>query len=293
MKKPRSLCVHSGLFHADELVAAALLVYFDKVDRNRIVRSRTEQAIAASEYVCDVGGVYLPEEKRFDHHQSDFLGDLSSAGMVLHFLKSEESSHAEFCDYLYSTFIYGVDRIDTGLDSPIPGYTDFSSLISTYVPPDHSTCDEEMDACFHEALTFVLGFIERLKRKFEYVKSCRREVWDVMEQSDELLLFDRSLSWQDAFFNWGKEHPGKLIVMPAAGGKWKLRAIPPTKEDPMNQRLSLPKKWAGLMGEELSKVCGIEGAIFAHKGQFIAIFDSKEGALKAAEMTLRGDDATD
>ena len=81
----RSLAVHDGSFHADEVSACGLLLAFGLVDRDKIVRSRDSAVLAACEYVCDVGGVYDPARKLFDHHQVTYQGPLSSAGMVLAF----------------------------------------------------------------------------------------------------------------------------------------------------------------------------------------------------------------
>jgi uncharacterized UPF0160 family protein len=44
--------------------------------------------------------------------------------------------------------------------------------------------------------------------------------------------------------------------------------------------------WAGLTGQDLSEVAGIEGAVFCHRGLFIAGNTSKEGAVKMAQKAL-------
>ncbi len=86
--KSRYLGTHDGSFHADEVTACALLLAFDLVDRNKIIRTRDLAVIDTCEYVCDVGGIYEPEAKRFDHHQVGYQGELASAGMVLLYLKT-------------------------------------------------------------------------------------------------------------------------------------------------------------------------------------------------------------
>lgn len=85
----RSVGVHDGSFHADEVTACALLLVFDLVDRDKIFRTRDYRALDTCEYVCDVGGIYDPQMKRFDHHQSSYHGVLSSAGMVLLYLRDQ------------------------------------------------------------------------------------------------------------------------------------------------------------------------------------------------------------
>jgi len=82
----KSVGIHDGSFHADEVTACALLLLFDLIHKDKIFRTREEDILAKCEYVCDVGGIYDPKKKRFDHHQSDYVGELSSAGMVLQYL---------------------------------------------------------------------------------------------------------------------------------------------------------------------------------------------------------------
>ena len=77
------------------------------------------------------------------------------------------------------------------------------------------------------------------------------------------------------------------MIMPT-GKHWKLRGIPPSYEKRMEVRFPLPEKWAGLEGAPLKKVSGIPGAIFCHKGQFISIWETKEDAMQALEITLKG-----
>ena len=75
MIKKRSFGTHDGSFHADEVSACALLLLFKRIDRDKIVRSRDPLLLAQCEYVCDVGGVYDPHIKRFDHHQLAYEGE--------------------------------------------------------------------------------------------------------------------------------------------------------------------------------------------------------------------------
>ena len=51
-----------------------------------INRTRDENIIEAADIVFDVGGIYDPTNGRFDHHQNEYSGPLSSAGMMLQWL---------------------------------------------------------------------------------------------------------------------------------------------------------------------------------------------------------------
>ena len=79
---------HSGKFHADDVLAWALLLEFYNPDLE-LVRTRDAQRIKEADIVFDVGGIFDPQQKRFDHHQSSYTGPLSSAGMVLEWLFQE------------------------------------------------------------------------------------------------------------------------------------------------------------------------------------------------------------
>ena len=108
-----------------------------------------------------------------------------------------------------------------------------------------------------------------------------------MQEGRDYLVFDKSLPWMDSFFELGGEdHPALFIVMPA-GEHWKLRGIPPSMRKRMQVRQPLPKRWAGLLENELKKVSGVPGAIFCHKGRFISVWQTKEDVMKALEYVLK------
>ena len=53
-----------------------------------------------------------------------------------------------------------------------------------------------------------------------------------------------------------------------------------------NNRKNFPQDWAGLRDEELQKVTQVSDAIFCHRGLFLAVAKSKEGAIALAEKAL-------
>ena len=155
-----SLGVHDGTFHADEVTACALLILFDKIDEKKIVRTRDLEVLAKCNYVCDVGGVYDPAKKRFDHHQSDYTGSLSSAGMVLEYLHAEGVLDHPTHAFLKNHLVDGVDSIDNGAYTPPSGLCTFSSVVSEFMPIDHEASREDHDAAFFKALQFVKRHIQ-------------------------------------------------------------------------------------------------------------------------------------
>lgn len=285
---PYSFGTHDGTFHADEVTACGLLILFDLIDKAKIVRSRDPAKLASCEYVCDVGGIYNPKIKRFDHHQSDYQGDLSSAGMICLYLKEEGIIDDATYHFFNRSLILGIDAHDNGRAVQEMGVCTFSHVISNFVPAIYDAPSEMQNEAFSHALDFVVGHLRRLLERYRYIHSCRQKVAELMLQNQRYLLFDTAMPWLESFFDLGGEkHPAQFVVMPS-GGHWKLRGIPPTLEERMKVRVPLPAKWAGLLEDDLKKVSGIRGAVFCHKGRFVSVWETKEDALKALEYVLAG-----
>jgi uncharacterized UPF0160 family protein len=283
---PRSFGSHSGGFHADEVTACALLLYFQVIDQDKIIRTRDERRLDCCDFVCDVGGEYDPKRRRFDHHQVEYKGGLSSAGMILAYLKEEKIISHQVFDYLNRSLITGIDQVDNGVVAPIYGHCNFSQVIANFGCIVYDATEREEEEAFNEALDFVLGHLDRLIRRYEYMEKCGKVVIDLMKQMNECLVFDRAMPWMEVFFeNGGEAHGAEFVIMPS-GGQWKLRGIPPSYDRRMEVRKALPKDWAGLLGEDLVKKTGISGAVFCHKGRFISIWKTKEDAIRALKYTL-------
>jgi uncharacterized UPF0160 family protein len=282
----RSFGTHDGQFHSDEVTACAFLLMFDLIDEDQIVRTRDAEKLRKCEFVCDVGGEYDPSQKLFDHHQAKYDGHLSSAGMILLYLKDQGVINQCEYNYFNDYFVYGVDAHDNGRD-PLPiGFASYSDVVGNYVPIPYEVPPAAMDEAFFQALHFAVGHISRLWERYHYAQSCREIVAKAMKNSKEYIIFEKSIPWMDLFFELGGEkHPAQFVVIPS-GGHWNLRGIPPTLEDRLNVRMPLPEEWAGLLNEDLKKATGILGAIFCHKGRFISVWETKEDALAALEYVM-------
>ncbi|MDR2539060.1 MAG: MYG1 family protein [Chlamydiales bacterium] len=280
----KSIGIHNGAFHADEVTACALLVLFDLADETQIIRTRNLQKLALCEYVCDVGGVYDPSSKRFDHHQIDYKGELSSAGMVLLYLLDQKKLDRATYDFLNSSLIAGVDAHDNGRITPEFGVCNFSQIISNFVPVVYDA--HIQDLAFYKAFTFVKEHLKRLLERFCYIQTCREKVAHAMTLNQKYLFFEEAMPWMESFFELGGEkYPALFVIMPSLG-HWKLRGIPPCMEKRMQVRLPFPEEWAGLLEEEFKKISSISGAIFCHKERFISVWKTKEDAFKALEYML-------
>ena len=285
-KIPRSFGTHDGTFHADEVTACALLLLFDLIDKDKIVRTRDTDKLNKCEFVCDVGGIYDSKRKLFDHHQADYKGLFSSAGMVLQYLKDIEILKPNEYQFFNDSLIIGVDAVDNGRESQRPGYCSYSDVITNFTPIQYDPDPEDEKKAFSVAFDFALVHLHRLWDRYHYVQSCRQIVADAMARDKDCLMFDRGIPWKELFFELGGvNHPARFVIM-SSGNHWNLRCIPPSFEDLMNVRVPLPEEWAGLCDKELKNVTGIPGAVFCHKGRFISVWETKEDAIKAMRYTI-------
>lgn len=285
-KVPRSVGTHDGTFHADEVTACALLEFFNLIDHDKIKRTRSMDDLKLCEYVCDVGGIYDSSQKRFDHHQAEYKGPLSSAGMILEYLRSTGVIKQKEFDFINNSLVRGVDAHDNGKDPQIPGFCTFSQVVSNFTPIQYDAPPEMQDAAFLDAESFAVGHIRRLWQRYQYNHSCREIVASAMAEYRDCLIFEKAIPWMDAFFELdGDRHPARFVIMPS-GKCWKLRGIPPTSDDKMKVRQPLPEDWAGHLDEDLQKITGIQGALFCHKGRFISVWKTKEDAMLALDKVL-------
>lgn len=284
---PHSFGTHDGTFHADEVTACALLVVIGLVDKNQVFRTRRQEILEKCEFVCDVGGIYDPKTKHFDHHQSTYTGDMSSAGMVLRYLKDVGLLDIAEYDFINRSLILGVDAHDNGKAAQIKGYCTFSNVVSNFAPITYDASPEMQTAAFHEAVNFAIGHLQRLRERYHYARSCREIVLKSMQACKECLIFDEGLPWLESFFELGGEqHPALFVIMPS-GPHWKLRGVPPSFEERMSVRIPLPAAWAGLLEDDLQRISGIPGAVFCHKERFISVWKTREDALSALEYVLQ------
>jgi uncharacterized UPF0160 family protein len=233
-----------------------------------------------------VGGEYEPKKKRFDHHQVEYQGDLSSAGMIWLELFRQGIIDEPTYDFVNRSMMMGIDAHDNGRAQLQEGVATFSHIIANFVPPMYDSPPEVMNAAFMSAVDFVTGHVRRLLERNRYIKKCQEKVAEAMKPQKKYLFFDEAMPWQENFFELGGiDHPALFVIMPSQG-QWKLRGIPPDLEHRMQVRMPLPEEWAGLRDEKLQEISGIKGAVFCHKGRFISVWKTKEDVFKALEHIL-------
>mmetsp|Transcript_44643 Transcript_44643/g.104009 ORF Transcript_44643/g.104009 Transcript_44643/m.104009 type:complete len:367 (-) Transcript_44643:43-1143(-) len=325
-KKPESLgsfiCTHHGTFHADEVMACAMLKCLDDFHSLPVLRSRDADEIDKATIVVDVGGTYEPEKQRFDHHQKTFTETyseayegikLSSAGLVFkHFGESvvealcgplDSKSQAAIIAKTYDTLVRELDALDNGVQvADEPRYrfvTHLGARIGRLNPSwqDENTPEAE-NSRFKEALLVAAKELCDIVCGYAIHWLPARSLVDealagrsAIHDSGEVMLLARFCPWQDHLFDLEEEEEAnrtplvKYVLFQDSRGSWRIQAAPKVRGS-FDLRLRLPQAWCGLRDEELSKASGIEGCIFVHANGFIGGNATEKGAREMAAKAL-------
>ena len=280
---PIDVATHSGSFHADDVLAFALIrVFLDPAAT--LVRTRDLDRIREADVAIDVGGEFDPERRRFDHHQASYDGLRSSAGMVLDWLEATRGVSADIADALRAELVEHVDAVDNGRISPTFGVPCFSTLVGTYNNTAGSS--EEFRTQFLAAAEMAEGVVRGICAGIEQIAAALEAVHRGMDEAVEaglaVIELDDYYVWKPAYFEkGGVEHPTDFVLFPAEGD-WRVVAIPP-EPGSFDKKRPFPAEWAGLVDAELEEVVGVNGARFCHKNRFIAVFGTRDAAITALE----------
>ncbi len=278
---PLVVGTHSGGFHADDVLAVAMLREFVDAEAT-IVRSRELDRLARCDVVVDVGGEFDTARRRFDHHQTDYEGPRSSAGMVLDWLEQETAVDTALAATLRAELVDYVDDVDNGRRTPDRGVPCFASMVGSLT---HDADDgDDFDGRFADAVAFAQRYVRGIAAGLRARQHARNAVLACMQRAADAgrhtIELTEYVPWKETYFAaGGREHPTEFVLLPAEDA-WRIIAIPPEPGSFANKR-SLPAEWAGLTDAALEQVTGIPGARFCHKNRFIAVFATRDGAVRA------------
>lgn len=296
---------HNGPFHADDAMAAAIVrMGQDPRDTMEIVRTRDYSVLAGCDVVADVGGVYNPEARRYDHHQRTFTDvresgiKYSSAGLLWKHEGLQAigrwcsgANRAEQLDILRKVddqMIAAICAADNGQrlheSKGLAQYLTISGMVSQMNP----TWDESgvnADASFDVAVDLCLDVLHRMVKNVwaevkaaGYVRRCLNTPWGFSDMPYErrVLLMTRYAPWQATVC--AEESPPLYVIFPSTDGTWMVQATPES-EHSFACRKPLPEAWAGLRDEELQTLTGVNEAVFCHIGRFICGAKTLTGAI--------------
>ncbi|NLL29826.1 MAG: MYG1 family protein [Clostridiales bacterium] len=289
-KEFKRIGTHNGKFHADEVIATAILKELFDVE---LTRTRDEEILKNLDIVYDVGG------GRFDHHglnkrYRENGTPYAACGLIweefgkklLKFKRdslSEEEIQSIF-DYIDRSIIEGADALDNGvwIDKTEIPLLHISAIIEKFNPLWNSNKDE--NEAFNEVVEFVRVILNNaIEHKFSVLDAKDHVIRAYKKRNiPQLLVLDRYCPYSSSLREIDIKEEVLYVIYPREDS-YALQSI--RDEDKIDKK-KLPKAWAGLRNEELAAVTGVEDAIFCHTGRFIAITKSKEGIIKLAKIAL-------
>lgn len=291
-KKPKLLVTHNGTFHADDVFATAVLSILYK-GNVKVFRTRDTEIIKKGDIVYDVGGEYIEEKDRFDHHQIGGAGKRANGipyaafGLVWKKYGSQVCGDAVVAEKIDQKLVQPIDANDNGMDlftetgTVIP-YT-FQSVVFAFRPSFQE--GDTYDAAFMELVSFAKKILEREIIKVRAMLVAETYIEKAYQSSTDkrLIILDEKYPWEEIATKYADS---LFVIAPRIDGKWKVEGIF-VKAGSLERRRYLPEAWAGLRDEALQKATGVPDAVFCHNGLFMAVAESKEGIIKLAQLALK------
>lgn len=286
----QTVVTHGGSFDPDDVLAVAALQLYLGIDEVKIVRSRDLEIIKAADWVIDVGGVYNPLEKRFDHHQNGVPKrengiPYSAFGLFWKEYGIAIAGSKETADYIEKKIVHPIDAADNHVTVYHPMHAEVSAfeffdVIDALKPMWRST--ENYDTQFLVAVEFARNLLQRLIAHGTVNQTMHELIQKEYESNPQkvVLEFEEPVP-RHALVAYADV---QVVVSPVTASDvnhW-MAAVVPVHERSFQNRAIFPEAWAGLVNEDLESVSKIKGAVFCHKERYIFVAETKEAALKAA-----------
>lgn len=283
---------HSGVFHADETMATAIL---NKVFNNLILcrTFKVPEEVAAPVIVYDIGG------GKYDHHQKGGNGcrengvPYSSAGLIWRDFGRliPEVSESANPDLVWSLIdrdlIQGIDAIDNG-KMPSADYVCKPMSISAAISAFNPTWDsqEDSDTAFMKAVEFATLILGNALANAMSIAKAESIVEKAIDRTEgPVMVLERFAPWQEFIFSSKNEKANDIlfVVFPSNRGGYNWQCVPASLGS-FAQRHTVPQEWRGLNGKALQDVTGVASATFCHNAGFIGGADTLEDAIRLAEI---------
>lgn len=287
IKEEANYVTHAGNFHADDVFST---VFLEKVFKDITIIRLKEYTDDGTKIAYDIG------YGKFDHHQSDYDKKRTNGihycafGLLwqeygLKYLKELKVTNPEktfeIFDYLLVNMIDAIDSGQLNINEDYNIYT-LSDIISLFRPKYDEDNDE--NECFINAVNFARTVFDLiLKDAISKVKTLEIIKSKIPTIKNKILILDEFIPYEFAIFNLNLDVD--FVIYPSNRGGYAAHTIP-IRYKGFTPKIPFNKKWAGLKDEELKKVSGIKTAKFCHRNLFLAIAETKEGALELIKKSI-------
>lgn len=293
-KDIKTLGTHSGKFHADDVMATAILNLL--IGYIKVTRTRDENILRNIDFVYDIS---LGE---FDHHQLNKEireNDIpyAACGLVWREFgfrviqkfnpKLDENDIISIFDNVDKNLVQGIDAIDNGIDikSEIK-VTSISDIIQNFNPTWDSTSSK--DEAFEEATKYATEVIKRIITKQVSVIKARSIVNEAFQSRNinEIMILKNGCPWLQQLLKIDINNEVLFVISPDDSNvEYKIQTVKKTA-DTFEARKDILESIRGKSSEEINSIIKIDDAIFCHKAGFIASVKSIESALKIAKLSI-------
>jgi uncharacterized UPF0160 family protein len=285
------IAVHSGVFHADDVVSVAFIkeLYGENIRIERVSQrdAETQGRLAARGYtLIDVGC------GEFDHHQPEHKTDeykyadngilKSALGLVLDQCVADGKLLAEEVKFLLDKGLYTLQAKDNGQDVKKDSLTDSPFEYIAWLNCD-DIYSEDQDEFFLGAVDITQVVVHRMILDARKVVKEHEECIEALQNAkDGIVNFPHYMTnGVKECQRWNEKHTPEerilFITFPdEKGGGYKIRGI--NKPGKMEVIQSL--RFCGLRDEELNEAAGISDGIFVHANGFLGGAGSLESCYK-------------
>lgn len=295
IKKGLILATHNDRFHADDVFAMAVLKLYYGKNIKKVYRTRDEEIIKKADIVFDVGNIYNSKRNRFDHHQGGGAGErengipFASFGLVWKKFGVKICGSSKIANAIDEKLVSVIDAGDNGysiFDLKDKNIEPYSIDRLFYIFGATWKEKENYDKAFKEVVKLAEKILEReivyTKHKIDAIPKVKEAYKKTFDK--RVLVLEKYMPFSD----FVKENKQILFVI-YPNKKDSFFRLNTVSDELFKNRRDLPKAWAGLVNEELEKVTGIKGAKFCHRNLFLAVGETKEVAIKLAELALKHD----
>ncbi len=286
-----TVATHNANFHADDVFSVAALKKV--IPTFTLIRTRDLKQIAAADIVIDVGGLYVPEEGRFDHHQRNGAGQRDNGIPYSSFGLIWKQYGLEICDgdqdvtnTVDGGLVSTIDAIDCGYTKGVAEGISLSHTISMFNPSWHEA--PNFDERFDEAVAFASHILERFITSAKGRVRAAEIVETAINQAKDprVIVLETFTPWKRTVHALAKD--ALYMIYPSHTGQWRIQTVP-VEPGSFENKKPLPKAWAGLSDDAFKEITGLDDAMFCHNGLFIAGAESFESVMKLASLALNND----
>jgi len=295
-KNSKKLITHDGSFHADDVFACAALVLLLEKNNEKfeIIRTRDEEVMKTGDYVFDVGGIYDEKNNRFDHHQPGGAGrrdngiEYSSFGLVWKKFGTDICGSEQASELLDKKLVSPIDAFDNGFDL-VENKHDVSPYFIQHIffamEPTWREDNLDKNKVFLKCVNMAKEILSREMIQSQDTVLAEESIATIYKNTKDkrIIVLDKNYPFEYILYSFPE--PLFAIYPRKTDNTWGVKAVRNNPKTFVNRK-NLPQSWSGLRNEELQKITGVEDAVFCHRALFMAVAQSKEGAIKLAQIAV-------